>query len=159
MQIVGFYGFAALPQSRGGEGFISLVNFSFKYFNLTTFILLEVLLCFLFTLVDSVSMKKNIYTQKISDLVVQFSCFQQIHIHGDTFFFRVIPCRHSRPAAYRLYLELLKRHAFMLRYQINGLNYKKWVIYRLLGYIAMVLWEKTELLIFCLVHIAYIIWF
>ncbi|KAG2727391.1 hypothetical protein I3843_01G150500 [Carya illinoinensis] len=38
---------------------------------------------------------------------------------------RVIPCRHSRPAAYRLYLELLKRHAFMLKYQINGLNYQK----------------------------------
>ncbi|KAG6732058.1 hypothetical protein I3842_01G157900 [Carya illinoinensis] len=38
---------------------------------------------------------------------------------------RVIPCRHSRPAAYRLYLELLKRHAFTLKYQINGLNYQK----------------------------------
>ncbi|KAB1214266.1 Mediator of RNA polymerase II transcription subunit 33A [Morella rubra] len=38
---------------------------------------------------------------------------------------RVIPCRRSRPVAYRLYLELLKRHAFTLKYQINGLNYQK----------------------------------
>ncbi|GMY27543.1 mediator of RNA polymerase II transcription subunit 33A [Fagus crenata] len=38
---------------------------------------------------------------------------------------RVIPSRHSRPAAYRLYLELLKRHAFTLKYQINGPNYQK----------------------------------
>lgn len=38
---------------------------------------------------------------------------------------RVIPSRHSRPAAYRLYLEVLKRHAFTLKYQINGLNYGK----------------------------------
>nr|XP_023894323.1 mediator of RNA polymerase II transcription subunit 33A [Quercus suber]POE58576.1 mediator of rna polymerase ii transcription subunit 33a [Quercus suber] len=38
---------------------------------------------------------------------------------------RVIPSRHSRPAAYRLYLELLRRHAFTLKYQINGPNYHK----------------------------------
>ncbi|KAL4642637.1 hypothetical protein ACB092_02G034500 [Castanea dentata] len=38
---------------------------------------------------------------------------------------RVIPSRHSRPAAYRLYLELLKRHAFTLKYLINGPNYHK----------------------------------
>ncbi|KAK7855839.1 mediator of rna polymerase ii transcription subunit 33a [Quercus suber] len=37
----------------------------------------------------------------------------------------VIPSRHSRPAAYRLYLELLRRHAFTLKYQINGPNYHK----------------------------------
>ncbi|XP_028759940.1 mediator of RNA polymerase II transcription subunit 33A isoform X2 [Neltuma alba] len=38
---------------------------------------------------------------------------------------RVIPCRNSQPAAYRLYLELLRRHAFELKSQINGANYPK----------------------------------
>ncbi|KAK4755757.1 hypothetical protein SAY87_009514 [Trapa incisa] len=38
---------------------------------------------------------------------------------------RVIPARQLRPAAYRLYLELLKRHAFALKPQIVGLNYHK----------------------------------
>ncbi|XVE81519.1 hypothetical protein DITRI_Ditri15bG0071000 [Diplodiscus trichospermus] len=36
---------------------------------------------------------------------------------------RVMPCRCSHPAAYRLYLELLKRHAFTLKCQINGPDY------------------------------------
>ncbi|KAH7522398.1 hypothetical protein FEM48_Zijuj07G0134100 [Ziziphus jujuba var. spinosa] len=36
---------------------------------------------------------------------------------------RVIPSRCSQPVAYRLYLELLKRHAFTLKSQINGPNY------------------------------------
>ncbi|XP_007034585.2 PREDICTED: mediator of RNA polymerase II transcription subunit 33A [Theobroma cacao] len=38
---------------------------------------------------------------------------------------RVMPCRRSHPAAYRLYLELLKRHAFTLKCQINGPDYQK----------------------------------
>ncbi|XVF64981.1 hypothetical protein PTKIN_Ptkin09bG0210200 [Pterospermum kingtungense] len=38
---------------------------------------------------------------------------------------RVVPCRRSHPAAYRLYLELLKRHAFTLKCQINGPDYQK----------------------------------
>ncbi|XP_047162547.1 mediator of RNA polymerase II transcription subunit 33A [Vigna umbellata] len=38
---------------------------------------------------------------------------------------RVIPCRHVQPAAYRLYLELLKRHAFELQSQINRPDYQK----------------------------------
>ncbi|XP_054805312.1 mediator of RNA polymerase II transcription subunit 33A-like isoform X3 [Prosopis cineraria] len=38
---------------------------------------------------------------------------------------RVIPCRNFQPAAYRLYLELLRRHAFELKSQINGPNYLK----------------------------------
>lgn len=38
---------------------------------------------------------------------------------------RVLPCRLSHPAAYRLYLELLKRHAFTLRCQINGPDYQR----------------------------------
>ncbi|KAF3436334.1 hypothetical protein FNV43_RR23426 [Rhamnella rubrinervis] len=38
---------------------------------------------------------------------------------------RVIPNRQLHPAAYRLYMELLKRHAFSLASQINGPNYQK----------------------------------
>ncbi|GLT81473.1 hypothetical protein SLA2020_528570 [Shorea laevis] len=38
---------------------------------------------------------------------------------------RVIPSRVSQPAAYRLYMELLKRHAFTLKGQINGPDYPK----------------------------------
>ncbi|PSR94800.1 Mediator of RNA polymerase II transcription subunit 33A like [Actinidia chinensis var. chinensis] len=38
---------------------------------------------------------------------------------------RVIPSRRSCPAAYRLYLELLKRHAFALSSQIKYSNYEK----------------------------------
>ncbi|XWS13569.1 hypothetical protein CRYUN_Cryun36dG0048300 [Craigia yunnanensis] len=38
---------------------------------------------------------------------------------------RVMPCRRSHPAAYRLYMELLKRHAFTLKFQINGPDYQK----------------------------------
>ncbi|XP_042476055.1 mediator of RNA polymerase II transcription subunit 33A-like [Macadamia integrifolia] len=38
---------------------------------------------------------------------------------------RVIPWRQSRPAAYRLYMELLKRHAFSFASQINGQNFQK----------------------------------
>lgn len=38
---------------------------------------------------------------------------------------RVIPCRHVQPAAYRLYLELVKRHAFELKSQINRPDYQK----------------------------------
>ncbi|XP_023738401.1 mediator of RNA polymerase II transcription subunit 33A [Lactuca sativa] len=38
---------------------------------------------------------------------------------------RVIPSRRSHPAAYRLYLELLKRHIFPLASEINGPNYHK----------------------------------
>lgn len=41
------------------------------------------------------------------------------------FFGRVLPCRHVQPAAYRLYLELLKRHAFELKSQINRPDYQK----------------------------------
>ncbi|KAF4378835.1 hypothetical protein G4B88_008305 [Cannabis sativa] len=35
---------------------------------------------------------------------------------------RVIPRRTSQPVAYRLYMELVKRHVFNLKYQINGPN-------------------------------------
>ncbi|XVF28935.1 hypothetical protein REPUB_Repub15cG0075700 [Reevesia pubescens] len=38
---------------------------------------------------------------------------------------RVMSCRRFHPAAYRLYLELLKRHAFTLKCQINGPDYHK----------------------------------
>ncbi|XP_012092293.1 mediator of RNA polymerase II transcription subunit 33B isoform X2 [Jatropha curcas] len=38
---------------------------------------------------------------------------------------RVIPNRKLHPAAYRLYLELVKRHAFSFSSQINGPNYAK----------------------------------
>ncbi|XWS31614.1 hypothetical protein CRYUN_Cryun23aG0091400 [Craigia yunnanensis] len=38
---------------------------------------------------------------------------------------RVIPNRKFHPAAYRLYMELLRRHAFSLKCQINGPNYQK----------------------------------
>lgn len=38
---------------------------------------------------------------------------------------RVIPSRRSYPAAYRLYLELLKRHIFPLASEVNGPNYHK----------------------------------
>ncbi|KAJ4837533.1 Mediator of RNA polymerase II transcription subunit 33A [Turnera subulata] len=38
---------------------------------------------------------------------------------------RVIPCRSSRPVAYRLYMELLKRYAFDLKCQMNGPNHEK----------------------------------
>ncbi|KAL5561633.1 hypothetical protein UlMin_031380 [Ulmus minor] len=38
---------------------------------------------------------------------------------------RVIPNRQRHPSAYRLYMELLKRHAFTFTSQINGLNYQK----------------------------------
>ncbi|KAI7755503.1 hypothetical protein M8C21_031677 [Ambrosia artemisiifolia] len=38
---------------------------------------------------------------------------------------RVIQSRRSHPAAYRLYLELLKRHIFPLASEVNGPNYHK----------------------------------
>lgn len=38
---------------------------------------------------------------------------------------RVIPSRRSHPAAFRLYLELLKRHIFPLASEVNGPNYHK----------------------------------
>ncbi|CAI0466405.1 unnamed protein product [Linum tenue] len=38
---------------------------------------------------------------------------------------RVIPCRRSKPVAYRLYMELLRRHSFELKGQINGPNHEK----------------------------------
>ncbi|GAV78727.1 hypothetical protein CFOL_v3_22192 [Cephalotus follicularis] len=38
---------------------------------------------------------------------------------------RVIPNRKHHPAAYRLYIELLKRHAFSFASLINGPNYQK----------------------------------
>ncbi|XP_038723741.1 mediator of RNA polymerase II transcription subunit 33A isoform X2 [Tripterygium wilfordii] len=38
---------------------------------------------------------------------------------------RVIPKRCSQPAAYRLYMELLKRHAFMLKCHVKGSNYEQ----------------------------------
>ncbi|KAB2056813.1 hypothetical protein ES319_A11G129300v1 [Gossypium barbadense] len=38
---------------------------------------------------------------------------------------RVFPNRKFHPAAYRLYMELLRRHAFSLKCQINGPNYQK----------------------------------
>ncbi|KAJ9543363.1 hypothetical protein OSB04_023070 [Centaurea solstitialis] len=38
---------------------------------------------------------------------------------------RVIPSRRSYPAAYRLYLELLKRHIFPLASEVKGPNYHK----------------------------------
>ncbi|XP_021806493.1 mediator of RNA polymerase II transcription subunit 33A isoform X1 [Prunus avium] len=37
---------------------------------------------------------------------------------------RVVPCRHSQPVAYRLYIELLKRHIFTLKSQIKEPNYQ-----------------------------------
>ncbi|XP_010255864.1 PREDICTED: mediator of RNA polymerase II transcription subunit 33A isoform X2 [Nelumbo nucifera] len=38
---------------------------------------------------------------------------------------RALPSRRSRPTAYRLYMELLKRHAFSFASQINGPNWQK----------------------------------
>ncbi|CAN0856442.1 Mediator of RNA polymerase II transcription subunit 33A [Linum grandiflorum] len=38
---------------------------------------------------------------------------------------RVIPCRRSKPVVYRLYMELLRRHAFELKGQINGPNHER----------------------------------
>lgn len=38
---------------------------------------------------------------------------------------RVTPSRRSHPAAYHLYLELLKRHIFALDSKVNGQNYQK----------------------------------
>ncbi|QHO37242.1 hypothetical protein HN51_003718 [Arachis hypogaea] len=38
---------------------------------------------------------------------------------------RVLPCRHVQPAAYRLYLEFLRRHAFELKSQIKRPDYQK----------------------------------
>lgn len=38
---------------------------------------------------------------------------------------RVIPCRHAQPAAYRLYLELVKKHTFELKSQISRPDYQK----------------------------------
>ncbi|KAA8527547.1 hypothetical protein F0562_034738 [Nyssa sinensis] len=38
---------------------------------------------------------------------------------------RVIPNRHSRPSAFRLYMELLKIHAFTLESYMNGPDYQK----------------------------------
>ncbi|XP_050240388.1 mediator of RNA polymerase II transcription subunit 33A-like [Quercus robur] len=38
---------------------------------------------------------------------------------------RVIPSRRHQPAAYRLFMELLKRHAFTLKSQIKGMNYQR----------------------------------
>ncbi|XVE77752.1 hypothetical protein DITRI_Ditri13aG0087700 [Diplodiscus trichospermus] len=38
---------------------------------------------------------------------------------------RVIPNRKFHPAAYRLYMELFRRHAFSLKCQISGPNYQK----------------------------------
>ncbi|XP_062187025.1 mediator of RNA polymerase II transcription subunit 33A-like isoform X1 [Phragmites australis] len=38
---------------------------------------------------------------------------------------RVIPHRFSRPTAYRLYLELLRRHGFNFRYQMKASNFTK----------------------------------
>ncbi|KAF5452447.1 hypothetical protein F2P56_027443 [Juglans regia] len=39
---------------------------------------------------------------------------------------RVIPSRHFQPAAYRLFMELLKRHAFMsLKSQLHAMNYQR----------------------------------
>lgn len=37
----------------------------------------------------------------------------------------VIPCRHSRPSGYRLYMEILKIHAFKLKDQISLPNFGK----------------------------------
>ncbi|KAJ6771031.1 MEDIATOR OF RNA polymerase II TRANSCRIPTION SUBUNIT 33A [Salix koriyanagi] len=37
---------------------------------------------------------------------------------------RIVPCRRSRPVAYRLYMELLKRFAFELKCHINVPNYE-----------------------------------
>ncbi|WOG94804.1 hypothetical protein DCAR_0314101 [Daucus carota subsp. sativus] len=38
---------------------------------------------------------------------------------------RVVPCRRRQPAAYRIYMELLKRHGFSLSSQINGQHHLK----------------------------------
>ncbi|KAI9128793.1 hypothetical protein K1719_000276 [Acacia pycnantha] len=38
---------------------------------------------------------------------------------------RVIPCRNFQPGSYRLYMELLKRQAFELKYQLKLPNYLK----------------------------------
>ncbi|GAB2233109.1 hypothetical protein Droror1_Dr00002324 [Drosera rotundifolia] len=38
---------------------------------------------------------------------------------------RVVPCRHIHPAAYRLYMELLKRHGFSSTSEMRGFNYDK----------------------------------
>ncbi|XP_042417773.1 mediator of RNA polymerase II transcription subunit 33A-like isoform X1 [Zingiber officinale] len=38
---------------------------------------------------------------------------------------RVIPNRHYKPVAYRLYLELIRRHAFSFTSQIKGSHFKK----------------------------------
>ncbi|XP_068659535.1 mediator of RNA polymerase II transcription subunit 33A-like [Aristolochia californica] len=41
---------------------------------------------------------------------------------------RIVPSRRSRPGAYRLYLELLKRHCFSFASQISGVNSQKTII-------------------------------
>lgn len=41
-------------------------------------------------------------------------------------YYRVISNRQLHPAAYRLYLELLTRHAFSLASLVNGPNYDKY---------------------------------
>lgn len=56
---------------------------------------------------------------------VQFSSCFLLDENENCCVFRVIPNRRVQPAAYRLYMELLKRHAFSLRSQINGPNYRK----------------------------------
>ncbi len=40
-------------------------------------------------------------------------------------YYRVIPYRQHQPGAYRLYMELLKRHAFSFASQIKGPSYHK----------------------------------
>jgi hypothetical protein len=42
-----------------------------------------------------------------------------------SFIYRVIPSRLVQPAAYRLFMELLKRHVFILKSQLNGMNYQR----------------------------------
>lgn len=37
---------------------------------------------------------------------------------------RVIPKRHTQQAAFRLYMELLKRHAFKLKSHVEFQNYE-----------------------------------
>lgn len=39
--------------------------------------------------------------------------------------YRVIPSRRFQPAAYRLFMELLKRHVFTLKSQLHATNYQR----------------------------------
>ncbi|GJN09910.1 hypothetical protein PR202_ga27964 [Eleusine coracana subsp. coracana] len=72
---------------------------------------------------DVVHPKK--FRGKFTQNTVRFSqcCFCGLNLWRSPC--RVIPQRFSRPTAYRLYLELLRRHGFNFHYQMKASNFKK----------------------------------